>query len=229
MLLTLLSCTSELIAVEALSIIHVAPSHGSSGVAVDATLAVTFSAELDVDSLSDVTLFVEDEDGPVAAELSYEAGSYTVYVTPKAELAADAEHALVITDGVQAVELGALPATVRSSFDTSAAPAQNDRPFADAGGDREDCVTDEPVTLDGGGSYDPEDRLGLGFSWRVVSGPDAANWTLDGDDSQSPTLTVDRGGEYLVGLIVDDGELSSDEDYAVVWCTEGGAGDTGAL
>lgn len=226
MLLTLLACTPELVAVEALSVIHVAPSHGSTGVAVDSTLAVTFSAELDTDTLTEATLLLQDEDGTVPTDLSYEAGSFTVYVTPQGDLTADAAHELVVTDAVGSVELGALPATLRSGFDTSPAPAQNDRPFADAGGDRDDCVIGQPLELDGGGSYDPENRLGLGFSWRMVDAPEAATWTLDGDDTQAPTLTVDRGGEYLVGLIVDDGELSSDEDYAVVWCTEAG-GDTG--
>jgi hypothetical protein len=47
---------------------------------------------------------------------------------------------------------------------------ENDPPVADAGPDQ-DAQTNAVVTLDGSGSYDPEDDLPLQYSWRQTGGP----------------------------------------------------------
>lgn len=74
-------------------------------------------------------------------------------------------------------------------------------------------VYDEPVSLNGLGSYDPHGLLGvdLGYHWRQLSGP-----TLQIDDPNSPTPTISGMvlGESiqrcLFELVVDDGSDCSD-------------------
>lgn len=84
----------------------------------------------------------------------------------------------------------------------------NDPPVADAGPDQE-ALTGEAVAFDGEGSYDEE------------GSPLAYDWDFDGDgiiDSHEvkPVFTYSEAGVYTVSLVVNDGELSSTTDTALI-------------
>ena len=89
----------------------------------------------------------------------------------------------------------------------------NSAPWADAGVSISTSVGLE-TTLDGSGSYDPEETA-LTFHWSFESVPaDSALVTGDiapNDNAEaiSPTFVVDRQGLYVVRLRVNDGELDS--------------------
>ncbi len=87
----------------------------------------------------------------------------------------------------------------------------NSPPIANAGADGEGFVG-EPITLDGTGSHDLEDGLGLSFEWRIESAPEGSMATLANATSVTPLLVPDRAGLYRIGLIVTDssGETSGE-------------------
>jgi hypothetical protein len=110
---------------------------------------------------------------------------------------------LVVSDGA----MDSLPDQV--VIDTA-----NTRPVADAGLDQS-VLIDRVVTLDGGGSFDP-DGDGMTFFWALTSVPPGSAAVIDAPASLSPSFTTDEPGNYMAQLIVSDGELESDPDTVVV-------------
>jgi PKD repeat protein len=98
------------------------------------------------------------------------------------------------------------------------AQSSNVRPYANAGRDR-GSRTAQPVTLDGGGSSDPDGGPSpITFSWSIVSrpaasalGPDA----LSGAGTSALSFTPDVEGQYLLRLTISDG-AALDEDNVLV-------------
>ncbi|MBW2263069.1 MAG: metallophosphoesterase [Deltaproteobacteria bacterium] len=89
---------------------------------------------------------------------------------------------------------------------------ETDRPpFAEAGPPTMTAVG-EAVTLDGSGSFDPEDAA-LAHAWTQIEGPSAV---LDDETSATPSFTPAAEGRHTFELIVSDGTNSSAPDYAVV-------------
>ena len=86
----------------------------------------------------------------------------------------------------------------------------NRAPVADAGMDRT-VPLGLMVTLDGSGSEDA-DGDALTYAWSVVSRPTGSSAMLTGATTVKPTLAPDVPGEYTIGLVVNDGELSSAQD-----------------
>lgn len=94
--------------------------------------------------------------------------------------------------------------------------AVNMPPVADAGDDL-NVATGTSVSLNGSGSNDPESAP-LRYFWRLVA-PDTSTAELNDPGSATPTFFADVDGEYRLFLIVNDGELDSTEDSAVVIAT----------
>jgi len=90
----------------------------------------------------------------------------------------------------------------------------NRPPVANAGADQAVIVGDT-VTLDGGLSADP-DSDPLTYRWSFVSRPAGSVATLVGSNTIQPTFFVDRAGEYVVQLIVNDGSVDSAPDTVLV-------------
>jgi K319L-like, PKD domain len=90
----------------------------------------------------------------------------------------------------------------------------NSAPTANAGPDQSVSVGDV-VQLDGSSSSDPEGD-NLSYSWTMSSRPTGSAATLQNGNSGTSTFTPDRGGDYVIRLVVNDGSLSSEVDECIV-------------
>jgi hypothetical protein len=90
----------------------------------------------------------------------------------------------------------------------------NQPPVADAGADQVVAV-DEVVELDGFSSYDPEGAE-LIYAWEISSMPAGSGVTLINPTFADPVFIPDRPGEYLIELVVDDGDRASLPDTVLV-------------
>jgi hypothetical protein len=110
---------------------------------------------------------------------------------------------LVVNDG-----------TVNSAPDTVTISTTNVKPIANAGDDQAVNVGN-PVTLDGGNSWD-SDGNPLTYSWAFTSIPAGSAATLDDPTLVNPTFTADVPGTYVVSLIVNDGTVNSEPSRVTI-------------
>lgn len=95
-----------------------------------------------------------------------------------------------------------------------ACDVDNQPPNAEAGEDQ--CLLlGEVAILDGSGSSDP-DGDPITFAWTITEGPDGSTVVLSGETTVDPTFTPDQLGEYVLELVVSDGELTDDDSVSVV-------------
>jgi VCBS repeat-containing protein len=91
--------------------------------------------------------------------------------------------------------------------------AVNDAPVANAGVDRVVRLA-SVVTLDGTGSFDPDNGPApLTYSWRQTGGPSI---TLTGANTANPTFQPLAAGVYTFELVVNDGQASSVADSVTI-------------
>jgi hypothetical protein len=76
------------------------------------------------------------------------------------------------------------------------------------------------VTLDGTGSSDPDGDT-LTFSWTVNSHPGMFPPILTGASTAKPMFRADDVGDYVLGLTVNDGTLTSQSDAITVTVLQG--------
>ncbi|MBL8267484.1 Ig-like domain-containing protein [Steroidobacter sp.] len=86
----------------------------------------------------------------------------------------------------------------------------NTRPVANAGPDQT-VRTGALVTLNGTGSTDA-DGDSLTYAWTMTSRPSGSTAVLSSSIAAMPTFTPDRGGTYVLSLIVNDGRVNSVAD-----------------
>ena len=110
---------------------------------------------------------------------------------------------LVVNDGLS----DSVPDTVQISTGNSA-------PVANAGADQTAFVTNT-VTLDGSGSTDVDGNP-LTFQWSFQSRPAGSVATLSDPTAVTPSFVVDRQGNYVVELIVNDGLINSAPDTVTI-------------
>jgi len=90
----------------------------------------------------------------------------------------------------------------------------NHAPSANAGSDQQvDQGAD--VTLDGSASSDPDGDT-LTYQWRWVSKPEGSGTALSAADTVHPHFTADMSGEYVLELVVNDGQVDSAADRVVI-------------
>ncbi len=94
------------------------------------------------------------------------------------------------------------------------ATTANAAPVADVGDDQ-NVQTSSLVYLDASRSSD-EDGDELTYAWRFVSKPEGSLATLSDVTAIDPTFVTDVEGDYVIALIVDDGESESSADVIVV-------------
>ncbi|ASK34569.1 hypothetical protein CEK62_09320 [Alcanivorax sp. N3-2A] len=137
-----------------------------------------------------------------AAELQ---GADTVSPTFTADLDGEYRLALIVNDGV-----------VDSTTDEVIVTAStaNSAPVAKAGADK-NVTEGDTVTLDGSQSLDADDDT-LSYQWHFVSRPDGSNATLSGEDTATPSFNADVAGDFVVALVVNDGQQDSDADNVAI-------------
>ncbi|MFO0698104.1 MAG: PKD domain-containing protein [Nitrospira sp.] len=81
-------------------------------------------------------------------------------------------------------------------------------PTANAGPDQGSVVPGTFITLNGSGSTSPSGAP-LTYAWTLLSKPPNSAAALTNANTSSPNFTVDRSGEYVAQLIVNDGTSSS--------------------
>ena len=106
-----------------------------------------------------------------------------------------------------------------ADYVTVTAESLNQPPVADAGPDQPDAVVGRLVTLDGTGSWDPDEDP-LDYDWAFLGNPPGlppgSTATLDDPSSPTPSFTPDVEGLYVVVLSVFDGEFWSSPDIVQV-------------
>lgn len=87
-------------------------------------------------------------------------------------------------------------------------------PIARAGEDQQ-AIIGNRVDLDGTGSEDPEDQ-DLIFSWVIVEKPEGSEAEIINPSLPTPHFFPDVAGDYLIRLVVNDGEFNSEPDFVTV-------------
>jgi hypothetical protein len=91
----------------------------------------------------------------------------------------------------------------------------NNAPVANAGPDLGSIIVGTVITMNGSASTDPNGDP-LTYSWSLITKPAGSAAVLVNPTSVTPTFTVDRVGDYVVQLIVNDGGLNSAPDTAII-------------
>lgn len=99
--------------------------------------------------------------------------------------------------------------TVESEPDRVIVTVGNLKPIARAQFDQTgQLFTGDTVTLDGTGSFDP-DGGSLTYQWTLIDRPEGSNALLEYADTPAPSFTIDKQGDYIAQLIVNDGQEDS--------------------
>ncbi|MFH0728120.1 MAG: PKD domain-containing protein, partial [Pseudomonadota bacterium] len=163
------------------------------------TLNGSASSDVDGDPLTYAWSFTSKPAGS-AAVLS---NSTAISPTFTIDVSGDYEIQLIVNDG----HIDSAPDTVKIS-------TLNFKPAANAGPDQS-RYTGNVVTLDGSGSSDL-DGDSLTYLWSITSKPDGSTAALNDPTALKPSFTIDVFGDYVIQLIVNDGELNSDPDTVTV-------------
>ncbi len=128
-------------------------------------------------------------------------------------------HGLFIAAALALVAMAGTSYTqhVDAIFTDGFEPIPNRPPVADAGLDQS-ATTGMPLSLDGSNSYDP-DGDPLIYLWQISERPLGSGADLFEPTAIAPTLIPDRAGEYVLTLVVSDGEFTSAPDSVVVTVT----------
>ena len=118
-------------------------------------------------------------------------------------------------DGDYVVQLIVNDGLLNSAPDIAIFSSNNVAPVANAGLDQGGKAPGSLIILNGSGSSDANGDP-ITYAWTFVSKPAGSIATLVNPTSVSPTFTVDRAGDYVVQLIVNDGTVSSTPDSVII-------------
>jgi len=121
-------------------------------------------------------------------------------------------------DGRYVVDLTVNDGVVSSQVDSVIiiSSTANSVPEANAGPDQ-NVSTGARVTLDGSASRDANSD-NLSFNWALTP-PAGSSASLSNAGAIKPTFLADKEGSYVITLVVNDGELSSQSDTVVITST----------
>lgn len=167
----------------------------SAGVGATVTLDGSASDDADGDSLTFAwsvvsrpagsTAPLNDATGATPSITIDEAGDYVVQ--------------LIVNDGLAS-----------STADTVRISTENAPPVANAGNDRS-ALLGQTVILDGTGSTDADGDT-LTYAWTMLSKPAGSVSVLSSATAEKPSFVVDESGDYVVRLVVNDGQSDSAPD-----------------
>ena len=174
------------------------------------TLNGSASSDADNDPLAYVWTLVSKPSGSGAA-LSNATASNPTFI---ADTDGNYVVRLVVNDGA----VDSAPDTVTITGATA-----NSAPTANAGPDQ-NVATGSTVTLNGSASSDADGDL-LAYTWTMVSRPSGSGAALSNATASNPTFIADTDGNYVVGLVVNDGSV--DSSPASVTITAAASGPNG--
>jgi hypothetical protein len=182
----------------------VANAGPDQAVAVGATVTLdgSQSSDPDLNPLTYTWSFVSRPGGSAAAFLPNAAVVQPTFV---ADVAGSYTVQLIVNDG----QVNSPPDTVLIT-----AGGGNVPPVANAGPDQAVAVG-ATVTLDGSASSDPEGQP-LTYRWSFVSQPVQSRVVLPNSTTAKLTFVADAPGDFVVGLVVNDGALNSAQTNVVV-------------
>ncbi len=112
---------------------------------------------------------------------------------------------LVVNDGKE----DSVPAEVN----LIATPSGTNRaPSADAGYDKNIKTGQEAMLL--GNGFDPDNDV-IAYSWAIASKPSGSTATLSANNIPNPRFIADTTGNYKFSLIIDDGQLDSQQSLVI--------------
>ena len=158
------------------------------------------SSDADGDALSFSWALIQRPAGSSAA-LASAAGALTSFVAdrPGTYIAQ-----LIVNDG-----------SADSAPDTVTIATGNTAPVANAGSDISGVSAGDVAALDGTGSADADGHA-LSYRWSLLSVPAGSAASLSDATAPSPWFAMDRAGQYVAQLIVNDGFGDSAPDTVVV-------------
>ncbi|MBI3796843.1 MAG: hypothetical protein HY268_07735, partial [Deltaproteobacteria bacterium] len=104
--------------------------------------------------------------------------------------------------------------TANSAPDTVVISTVNSAPVAHAGPDQTGIVA-QTIQLNGSGSSDVDGDL-LTYQWTLTGRPAGSSATVTNSTSVTPTVTLDKPGNYTGRLVVNDGTVNSAPDTVVI-------------
>ena len=128
---------------------------------------------------------------------------------------------LIDFPGAYVVGLTVNDGAIDSAESTVTLTFVNNPPVANAGTNKSQHTAfgvPNVFNLDGGGSSDL-DSDSLSYTWRVISKPSGSTATLSSTTIVNPTITADKLGAYVIGLIVNDGYVNSAESQVTLTYT----------
>ncbi len=202
-------------------VIQLIVNDGTVDSAPDTVTVTTTNSKPDADAGPDQSAFVGDTvmlDGSASSDPDFDPLSFSWSFTSQ-----PAGSAAVISNpfisnptfvidkaGTYVAQLIVNDGALDSDPDTVVVITANSAPTADAGPDQE-VAPGDTVTLNGGGSSDPDDDS-LTYSWSLDSVPVGSTASLSDASAVSPTFVADLAGVYELSLIVNDGEFNSVAD-----------------
>ena len=163
------------------------------------TLDGSASHDANGDMLSYRWQFVSKPTGSVAGLSS----RFDVKPSFTVDVAGDYVIELIVRDGLE-----------QSDPDRVTVTVGNSAPLADAGPDLPANIG-QTMTLDGSASSDLDGDT-LRYRWSLLGKPEGSNAQLSNPFTENPQFYVDKQGDYIVQLVVNDGTVDSKPDLAVI-------------
>lgn len=177
--------------------------------------------EVDEGQVVTLTAAANDSDGEIIGvkwtqlsgtnvELADSSSMLTTFVAPTVEQNEELSFELSVTDNDGNISSDAISIQINNV---------NSLPIADAGQDQS-INTGTTVQLDGTSSYD-DDGDQLTYIWSLGSKPFTSFASLSNATTATPSIKVDKAGEYLISLVVNDGTEDSEPSSITLTVVEG--------
>ena len=145
-----------------------------------------------------------------AGSFAFLSAPNTIQPTFIADVDGDYVIQLIVNDGT----VDSMPSTVKITATTDNQPPVNIAPIANAGNDQ-NIQPGNTVSLDGQGSSDANNDP-LTYTWSFLTMPVDSMTTLSGPASATPSFVADVVGDYVIQLIVNDGQADSEPSTVMI-------------